>query len=369
MILEVLTDSREILDDRNTQLLQMIRRTHTGEHEKLRAGNRARGKDDLFVGPDDFPLAIVVDENNALRDAVFDEDLLDQKVLHDLEVPPGHCGLEVGGCGCDANAVLLCDLEGAGAALGPVPVVEIRVFLDARVLACVDKSAADGVEGLEVADAEGPRGAVELIRSAAVLLGLLEVGDDVFGAPSICAKLVLPPEVVEGVAAVVEHDGNGVGAAEDLAAGEVDAAAVECGFGVGVIGPVPLGAREVGEAEGNVEADVVGGFAGFEEADRGVGGFGETVREDASSRATSDDHIVMHAPVIGDRSGRGGRGNGRVHNGTPRRVHVEGRDVARGGSEPRGGGAAGGDERGGQRGRRDGRAGRDKGRGRGRHGV
>ena len=114
-------------------------------------------------------------------------------------------------------------------------------------------------------------------------------------APAGKPKLT-PVIVVGGLPAHIDHGVDGGGAADHLAAGIVEAAAVEPFLRLGLEHPVRARIADREEiADRDVEPDPVVHAAGLEQqhAHSGVGG--ETVRQHATSRSRSDDDIVVFA--------------------------------------------------------------------------
>ena len=109
-------------------------------------------------------------------------------------------------------------------------------------------------------------------RSADVVLGALEVGQDIPVAPPRRA-LRLPGVVVPRAAADVEHGVHRAGAAEPLPARDVEGAPVDMRLGLGGVVPVELGVELLGERgrDLDVRRAVLGPGLEQQDADRRVG--------------------------------------------------------------------------------------------------
>src|SRR6185295_3162929 len=129
---------------------------------------------------------------------------------------------------------------------------------------------------------ERPAYAVPRVGAAALVLGLLEVRQQVFEAPAGHA----PAVEVLGLAADVDEAVDRRGAAEHLAARGEDAPAVQRGFRLRFVGPVDVGAgEELAVAERYVDPAVGIARPGLEQEHADLGVLGEAVREYAARRA------------------------------------------------------------------------------------
>ena len=103
---EVAADPAEVGVDVNPHFDQVLGRADAGQHQQLRAVDRAAGQDDLGVGRGGLRLAVVQVAHPGRLAALHDH-LRDQGVGVDGEVRPGHGGVQVRGGGRAALAVSL----------------------------------------------------------------------------------------------------------------------------------------------------------------------------------------------------------------------------------------------------------------------
>jgi hypothetical protein len=106
VVAEVAADPAEVDVNVDPHLDQVLGRADAGQHQQLRAVDRAAGQDDLGVGPGGLGFA-VVQVVHAGRLAALDDHVRDQGVGVDGEVRPGHGGVQVRGGGRAALAVPL----------------------------------------------------------------------------------------------------------------------------------------------------------------------------------------------------------------------------------------------------------------------
>jgi hypothetical protein len=98
VVAEVHADSAAVHHHVDAMLDQVLGRADAGQHQQLRAVDRAAGQDDLGVGAGGHGLA-VVQVAHAGGLAALDDHLGDQGAGVDGEVGPGHGGVQVGGGG------------------------------------------------------------------------------------------------------------------------------------------------------------------------------------------------------------------------------------------------------------------------------
>ena len=191
---------------------------------------------------------------------------------------------------------LLVDLEIAAALV--VAAVEVLGLGDARPRR---PRLAECVEDLPVQalllDPPFAAGAVQLVGPVEVVLGPLEVGQDVVPAPAGVAQLA-PAVVVRGLAAHVDHAVDRRAAAQHLAARIIEHATAESRLGLGL--EAPVGARiadAVEIADRDVDPGIVVLAAGLEQQDRYRGIGGQPVGEHAAGGAGADDDVVEAADM------------------------------------------------------------------------
>src|SRR5262249_2165257 len=147
-------------------------------------------------------LLAVVDDLDADGPRALEHDAVHARVGAHLDVAALDRRAQVGDRRRAAAAVALGDLEAPGALLGgPVVVVVAR---DADLLAGVDERLDDRVHRAALADAQRAADPVVPVRAALVVLGALEVRQDVLVAPAGVPHR-RPAVVVGPVAAHVDH--------------------------------------------------------------------------------------------------------------------------------------------------------------------
>src|SRR4029077_11813573 len=104
MILQVLADPLELVHDADSVSPDFIRRTDTGEQQKLRRAECPAAKDHLTRGLGGLfaPAAALAQAGRALA---VEHDPGHLRVRNDYEVRPVHHGMQIGGCRRAAFAV------------------------------------------------------------------------------------------------------------------------------------------------------------------------------------------------------------------------------------------------------------------------
>ncbi len=143
-----------------------------------------------------------------------------------------------------------------------------------------------------IGDGERAAGSVQRIGAAFLVLGLAKVRQHILEGPAGIAEL---PPVVEilVLAADIEQAVDGTRAAEHFAARLNDFAVVQFGFRLRCVAPIDPGVVEqFAKAERNVNPDVAVGAAGLQQQYAMTAGCGETIGENATSRAGPNDNVV-----------------------------------------------------------------------------
>jgi hypothetical protein len=117
----------------------------------------------------------------------------------DGEVRPVEDGVEVGDRGARPGAPALSELIPADTVLAAG--VEVGVLREAAGRGRLEERLGEGISGPAVGDGQRTTGPVVLVRAAFVVLGTLEVGEELVERPSAEA----PAVVVGPVAADVDH--------------------------------------------------------------------------------------------------------------------------------------------------------------------
>ncbi len=289
------------MDDRQAQFAQQRARADTRQLQDLRRADGAGRQDDLaprlhhrltglrrvqlYPGRVLGPIARL------------DADALHVGVDHHLQVATVQGRAQEGLGGAPAHAATLVHLEVGVAEV--VAAVELRDLGDAAFRGRV----APGVQDLPVhppfLHAQLPAGSVERVRSVDVILGALEVGQDLVPGPAAIAERG-PVIVVALLTAHVDHRVDRRAAAQHLAAGVADRAPVEPLVRLGLVAPV--GARiadGVQVPDWNIDPEVVVLATGFDQqhVDLRVGR--EPVGENAAGGTRSYDHVVVAAQRFG----------------------------------------------------------------------
>ena len=197
MVLEVLADPRQVDRHRYPEPAELIGRPDPGQHQKLRRGERAGGKDHLAIGPGHALPAPPVAVANAPGAPVLE---LEPERLHagdELQVRAAERRPQVGVGRAPAPAAPLGHLDERGAVLlVAVVVLDAR---DPRLLAGGEEATGQLPRRALVLDPQRAADRVMLGGPALVVLGLEEVGPDALPAPARRA-LALPEVVVERAA-------------------------------------------------------------------------------------------------------------------------------------------------------------------------
>lgn len=259
---------------------------------------------------------------------MLENDSLHDGARHDGEIGPSlRCSEITSGWGF-ATSIALCDLEWANTILVSLPVIKVRITIKTGcAVSSLNEGVRHRVELRKIADSKRAVITVCFLVGNGALLGLAleEVRKDVLRGPA--GGALRPCSVIGGVSTMIEHDGDGVGAAEDLAAGEVQATVGEIRLGFCDESPVVRGTEEIWKAERDVKIEGVVGLARLEEQDANGAVLGEAVGKDASRGTASDDDVVVGGGGLRRRDGaREGAGDGAGGGG-----HVDGAGMGVGG--------------------------------------
>ncbi len=279
----MVADARQVLHDRDPQAFEVCGRADPGELQELRGVDRAAGQDHL-AGVDPLRAAAAPGNVDADGPAALEADPRHELAGPDLEVPAAHDRVEVGARGAEPTPPVDVAVERREALL-PVA-VDVVGQVVARLLAGREERGEERVGGRTALQHQRAVMAPPRIvgRGRQARLHLLEVGQAVGVVPGRHAGIGRPALVVERVAALEDLPVDARRAAEDLAAGVVDAPAVHERLGLGLVLPVvePAADRE-GQRRGHVDEDVeaVVRPAGLEHEHAIRGRGAESVRERA----------------------------------------------------------------------------------------
>jgi hypothetical protein len=154
------------------------------------------------------------------------------------------------------------------------------------------------------ADEQRPASAAIRVGAGLVVLDRAVGGQDVVPAPA--GGGAAPVVVVGAVAADPDHGIDAGGSAQDAAAGDVVALAVQAGVGFGLIHPVDGGVvEELAVAERHLDEEAPVGAAGLDQGDAVFAVFGQAVGERTACAAGADDDVVgfVHGPVPAEPAG------------------------------------------------------------------
>ena len=250
-----------------------------------------------------------------------------------LEVAPVRRPAEVGAGGVHPPAVEDRAVE-AGEALLAVA-VDVGGQLVAGLLDGGEERLVERAGGRAPLEHDRAVGAAVGVGAGEAGLHALEVRQAVCVVPGLEPRFRGPALVVERVPALEDHPVDAARAAEQLAAGVVDAPAVHERLRLRAVHPVVAGVADREGERGrhlDVEVPEAVGPAGLEHEHARAGVGAEAVREHAAGRAAADDHdVVGHAGEVRERP-RPISSSTRSHSAGPSRA---GRASYGGGRRPR----------------------------------
>mmetsp|Transcript_19000 Transcript_19000/g.38001 ORF Transcript_19000/g.38001 Transcript_19000/m.38001 type:complete len:402 (-) Transcript_19000:175-1380(-) len=223
VVLKVLSDTREVRNDGDGEVLEVLLGPDSGRHEDLGRGDGSCGQDDLAAlgqHGGEICVGVVSDDvvshaDGGSRDEI---DMSDHGTRADLEILTLEGLLEEGSGTALPTSIPLGDLEPPSSLLLPVPVVEI-VVVSEQLSADFEELLAERVLVADLAHRPLPPlgvvlGAV-LGPARRVVLGLQEVREHVVAAPPVA-----PLIVVSLGSAVVQQDVRARRPPEDLSASQ-----------------------------------------------------------------------------------------------------------------------------------------------------
>src|SRR6266700_2053532 len=248
------------------------------------------GAQDHFAfcaGLDDFA---ALNETHAGGAALLDDQAIDQHIFFETQIGTRQRGFQKASRRRPAASALLVDVEIADALI--VAGIEIRNFPDTHFFRGIADRVQNGPGQPWGFDPPAAADAVMLAWPKKMVFEPPERRLDVIPAPARQAKLT-PVVIVGGLPAHRDHRVNGGRAADHLAAGIGQRAAVETGFRLGPKHPVRTRIADRKEiADRDVKPDPVVVAAGLQDQDaaRGIGR--QPVGDDAAGGAGADDDIV-----------------------------------------------------------------------------
>ncbi len=295
VVLQVLADAGQVVQRLDPHSGQLVGRPHAREQQQLGRVEGPAAEDHLARGhgPPDFAVLPVLDAD---RPALLDQHPVAQRPDFHREIRPAEHRLQEPGRGRAPPALVHGELGGGETfRLGGVEVFEA---LEAERLGGLQQLGGDELVGIVPRDGQFALAPVIQALAPPVRLALLEVGQHLRVAPPREAELA-PVVVVHGVAAGIHHPVHRRGAAQHLAAGGRNLAAVEIGLRLGHQAPADLRVHEgvaPGQRHGHQRAVVGAPRLQQQHAVLRIGR--ETIGQDAAGRSSAHDDEVefAHAP-------------------------------------------------------------------------
>ena len=286
VVLQVLADPARVDLDVDAERAQLLGGPDPGEQQQLRGAERAGGEDHLARGLRDALAPEAVPVGDARGPPAGQLHALHGGAGDDLEVAAVAHRAQVGVVGAPALAVALRDLaQRRSVLLRAVVVVDVA---DAVGLGGGEEAAGERPRRALVLHAQRPARGVVLGGAARVVLGLEEVRAHVVPAP---ARHV-PEVVVDRAPAHVEHRVHAAGAAQALAARQIQRAAVAVRLGLGRVVPVQAGVELLGEGGRDRDVRVHAAPARLQQQHARARVLRQAVGEHAAGGAGTDDHVV-----------------------------------------------------------------------------
>ena len=290
----MLAHAGQIVQHRDTVLLQMRSRPHARQHQQLRRQQRARTQQHLAPGADLLDRAtLAIFHTHGAR--AVEQDARGMRTGNDLQVGPRQVGREVALGRAVALAILVRDLVQAHAFLrGAVEVGVVRV---PGLHTGVGEILAEPVGRTQVRHIEGAAPAVPVVGTALVVFGAQKVRLHILPAPARVA--LRGPVVVVGVLAPdVDHGVDRAGASQHLATGLVAAPVVQRGLRRGIKAPaVQLELGHHGQPSRAVDEHAVVGRPRLQQAHAHGGVLSQAAGQHGACRAAADHDVVEHVVV------------------------------------------------------------------------
>jgi hypothetical protein len=199
VVLEVLPDAGRLLNDLDAPLAEVVRGADPRKQEQLRGIDGAAAQDDFPRGAGHvrLPAGRVGDPRGTFP---LEEDAFGEGARPHRQVPAPQGGPQERVGTTPAAPALQGHLKEAGPVL--FAAVEVGVLGGADLRRRPDEGPRQGVGVAQVRDVQGPAHAVEGVRAALVVLGVLELGEDIGVAPPRVAQAGPLVEVLAVPAAV-----------------------------------------------------------------------------------------------------------------------------------------------------------------------
>ncbi len=296
MVLQVLPDTRQIVDQGDVQFAEQRRGADAGALQDLRRGDGASAQQHLAAGVGGVGVVRVAEQvADAAGALAVEEDAVAGGMGDDGQVRPLAGLVQIATCGAGATT-----LRGHGPVHRAEAFLLVAVEVGGARVAGLHAGLDHGVEQRVVARLG--RGHADRAVAAVVVVGpdvagfrLAEVGQAIEVGPVFQALGLGPVVEIQGVAADVAHAVDQRRAAETLAAPALHAPVVHVRLGVCLVGPVVAAPLQwVGQGGGHLgtEVEAVVRAAGFEQQDADVRVFAQTGGQDVTGRAGTDDDVV-----------------------------------------------------------------------------
>ena len=217
VVVQVGADRRHVAHHVDADVLQVLRRSQTRQQQKLRRSVGAARDDDLAARARRLAALCGV-EFDADRAVVLDQHARGVRAGADHQVGTLARRLQIGLRGAPAATVQRGRLVVAAAFL--LRAVEVGIARDAGLHAGLQHRIGQFELARLVGHVQRAADAVEVIRAAGLVLGLLEERQDRIPVPALAAALA-PFVVIAVVAADIHHAVDRAGAAERLAARQI----------------------------------------------------------------------------------------------------------------------------------------------------
>ena len=235
MVLQVGADAGQVMHDRHTDRLQMIRRSHTRDLQQMRGVDRSARQDDLAVGTSLHGLAALL-ERDANATLAVEQQFRGNGLGFNPQVWPAARFLQECLCRRASPTAFAGHLRVADTFL--LPSVQVVAEIEAGLLGGGDETVCQWEDRSVVLHLERTVLAA-ILRVVALLIGFrfAEIRQHVIETPAPAAHLC-PAVEIGRIAADVQHSVDGTRSAQGLAARPVDAPSAAAFGSLGAVIPV-----------------------------------------------------------------------------------------------------------------------------------
>ena len=287
MLLQTLPHAGRIVDHLDAELAELRRGPDPGEHQQLRARERARAQHDFATGPHQRALC-AAQAHHAARDPPLEVDAFDLRPRPDREIPPVADRRQVGRRAVLPQSARLVRLHDADRRIAH----EVDVMDDRDALLGTGREQRFIARVGRAEELDGHRAGGAAPRQTGAALGAPEVRLDIRVAPAVRARLF--PQVVVlrqtgGVDQTVDRAAAAQGAAPAPSLDPVAPRAVR--FRLVVPSErIPIFDEDL--CAGDTEPPIAGVAAGLDQQHRHRGVFRQPRRDDATRRTCTDDDVI-----------------------------------------------------------------------------